>query len=526
MAQYRNDSGHWSQCLSCSYKTSTVAHSFTAKYDANNHWQVCSCGATTNKVAHSMAQYRNDSGHWSQCLSCSYKTSKVAHSLTAKRNDEQHWNECSCGFKSGISSHTLTPTSDANNHWQKCFCGYTTDKVAHSFIKKQDKTGTWNECTECGYKAVSCKHDGNIAYEITSNTQHSLICKKCNYVFETKDHLFEIHVEETKHQKICGHCGYRQEAENHTFTQQFNNKGHWSLCSVCEYNSPVTAHSFKSQSDNNSHWNSCSVCSYNTDKINHKLTYQKDDTSHWLKCTDCDHSTDAAKHTFGEWNIITNPTEESKGEKDRICSECSHKEIAEIPPLNHVHSYVSHATPPSCTSEGFTTHTCTCGDTYIDEKTAMVDHTSDGIWQSDDNSHWNTCSECNQMINISSHEESEWIIDMEADVEVEGKKHTECLICKVILANETIAAITPSERDTEPKETEFPDESEESEKATVPDRTEKPTDSPKNDNDPTIGEYVDYLLESGCSSSILSSGAIVLITVLAAIPMVIRKKHD
>lgn len=299
-----------------------------------------------------------------------------------------------------------------------------------------------------------------------------------------------------------------------------------SLCSVCEYNSPVTAHSFKSQSDNNSHWNSCSVCSYNTDKINHKLTYQKDDTSHWLKCTDCDHSTDAAKHTFGEWNIITNPTEESKGEKDRICSECSHKEIAEIPPLNHVHSYVSHVTPPSCTSEGFTTHTCTCGDTYIDEKTAMVDHTSDGIWQSDDNSHWNTCSECNQMINISSHEESEWIIDMEAGVEVEGKKHTECLICKVILANETIAAITPLESDTEPKETEIPDESEESEKATVPDRTEKPTDSPKNDNDPTIGEYVDYLLESGCSSSILSSGATVLITVLAAIPMVIRKKHD
>ena len=240
-----------------------------------------------------------------------------------------------------------------------------------------------------------------------------------------------------------------------------------SLCSVCEYNSSVTAHSFKSQSDNNSHWNSCSVCSYNTDKINHKLTYQKDDTSHWLKCTDCGHSTDAAKHTFGEWNIITNPTEESKGEKDRICSECSHKEIAEIPPLNHVHSYVSHVTPPSCTSEGLTTHTCTCGDTYIDEKTAMVDHTSDGIWQSDDNSHWNTCSECNQMINISSHEESEWIIDMEAYVEVEGKKHTECLICKVILANETIAAITPSESDTEPKETEIPDESEESEKATV-----------------------------------------------------------
>jgi hypothetical protein len=155
----------------------------------------------------------------------------------------------------------------------------------------------------------------------------------------------------------------------------------------------------------------------------------------------------------------------------------------------------------------------------------MLDHASDGIWQADDNNHWNTCSECSQVINTASHEKSEWIIDVEADIGIEGKKHIECLICKSILSNEIINAITPSESDTLPEETENPDESDESEKTTDPYKTEKPTASPNSDNNPTIGEYVDFLIESGCSS-IISTGSIVLITVLAAIPMIIRKKHD
>jgi hypothetical protein len=365
-------------------------------------------------------------------------------------------------------------------------------------VQKQNGSGTWNECTVCKYQVVTCRHD-SVVYDYVNNSQHYLRCKKCNYVLETKAHAFEIAVNETTHQKICGHCNYKQTAEKHTFVQH---------------------------SDGNGHWNSCAICGYNTDKINHKLIHQKDDDSHWLKCTDCDHTTDAAKHTFGEWNIITKPTEESKGEKERICTDCSYKEIAEIPPISHVHSYVSQITPPSCSSEGFTTHTCICGDSYIDGKTDMLDHASDGIWQADDNNHWNTCSECSQVINTASHEKSEWIIDVEADIGIEGKKHIECLICKSILSNEIINAITPSESDTLPEETENPDESDESEKTTDPYKTEKPTASPNSDNNPTIGEYVDFLIESGCSSSIISTGSIVLITVLAAIPMIIRKKHD
>jgi len=45
----------------------------------------------------------------------------------------------------------------------------------------------------------------------------------------------------------------------------------------------------------------------------------------------------------------------------------------------HVHSYVSTVTAPTCTAQGYTTHTCTiCGYSYTDSKTAAKGHTYSG----------------------------------------------------------------------------------------------------------------------------------------------------
>lgn len=45
----------------------------------------------------------------------------------------------------------------------------------------------------------------------------------------------------------------------------------------------------------------------------------------------------------------------------------------------HVHLYNSVVTQPSCTSQGYTTHTCSCGHSYVDSYTAKADH-SYGEW--------------------------------------------------------------------------------------------------------------------------------------------------
>ena len=46
---------------------------------------------------------------------------------------------------------------------------------------------------------------------------------------------------------------------------------------------------------------------------------------------------------------------------------------------SHSHSYTSAVTAPTCTSQGYTTHTCSCGDSYTDSYVPALGH-SDGAW--------------------------------------------------------------------------------------------------------------------------------------------------
>ena len=41
----------------------------------------------------------------------------------------------------------------------------------------------------------------------------------------------------------------------------------------------------------------------------------------------------------------------------------------------HDHKYTTVTTPPTCTDQGYTTHTCQCGDSYIDSYVAALGHT-------------------------------------------------------------------------------------------------------------------------------------------------------
>ena len=41
----------------------------------------------------------------------------------------------------------------------------------------------------------------------------------------------------------------------------------------------------------------------------------------------------------------------------------------------HTHSYKSTVTAPTCTEQGYTTYTCECGDSYVDDYVATTDHT-------------------------------------------------------------------------------------------------------------------------------------------------------
>ena len=54
------------------------------------------------------------------------------------------------------------------------------------------------------------------------------------------------------------------------------------------------------------------------------------------------------------------------------CSRCDYTTYKEIPATGHHHDAV--VTAPTCTEKGYTTHTCACGDSYVDSYTDALGH--------------------------------------------------------------------------------------------------------------------------------------------------------
>ena len=93
--------------------------------------------------------------------------------------------------------------------------------------------------------------------------------------------------------------------------------------------------------------------------------YYKDATNHWKECS-CGEKGNLSEHSYGNWITITEATEETLGSKKQVCATCSYENIVEIPKLDHVHKYVDEVIEPTCEDDGYTKHSCKCGDTYTD----------------------------------------------------------------------------------------------------------------------------------------------------------------
>lgn len=125
-------------------------------------------------------------------------------------------------------------------------------------------------------------------------------------------------------------------------------------------------------------------------------------------------------HSMSDWARGKAPTCTAEGEERRDCANCDHYEIRKLDPLGHSftnylsdqnatctrdgtktarcdngcgstdtvadpgsatgHSHKAVVTAPTCTEQGFTTHTCHCGDTYVDAYVSATGHKM-GSWQ-------------------------------------------------------------------------------------------------------------------------------------------------
>ena len=83
---------------------------------------------------------------------------------------------------------------------------------------------------------------------------------------------------------------------------------------------------------------------------------------------------EALGHDWNEGVVTVEPTEESEGEKIVTCQRCGLEEKRVVPSLSHVHKYTSVVTAPTCEAAGYTTFSCACGDSYVEEGAAALGH--------------------------------------------------------------------------------------------------------------------------------------------------------
>ena len=153
-------------------------------------------------------------------------------------------------------------------------------------------------------------------------------------------------------------------------------------------------HSGKSATCTESSWKeyvTCSRCDYTTYEViaalGHNEIHHNGKTptcteygwNAYITCSRCDYSTyqelPATGHSISNWIIDEEATYEKDGRKHKECTACG--EVLEesiIPMLSH--KYVSVVTAPTCTAQGYTTHTCSdCGNSYVDDYTPAIGHT-------------------------------------------------------------------------------------------------------------------------------------------------------
>ena len=134
----------------------------------------------------------------------------------------------------------------------------------------------------------------------------------------------------------------------------------------------------------------------------HKFSekWEMDEYYHWKKCS-CGEIVFEATHSFGDWQIAKEPTEEAKGKQERKCTVCPYTVTEEIEKLAHTHKF----------SE---------------------------VWTSDESGHWHvaTCEHTEEVSDKIAHIFGDWTVTQEATEEVEGTRERSCSVCGYTVTEE------------------------------------------------------------------------------------------
>ena len=139
-------------------------------------------------------------------------------------------------------------------------------------------------------------------------------------------------------------------------------------------------------------------CQIDSDR--HEHSFSKDWTSnatdHWHAAT-CEHTKEVsgkAEHSFGDWTVTKEATEEAEGSKERSCSVCGYTATEVIEKLAHTHKFAKE-------------------------------------WTKDGTYHWHaaTCEHTTEVSGKAAHSFGEYVSNNDATTEADGTKTRECSVC-------------------------------------------------------------------------------------------------
>ena len=163
--------------------------------------------------------------------------------------------------------------------------------------------------------------------------------------------------------------------------------------------------------------------------------WSSDETNHWhaATCGCSDVELKKTEHTFGDWTITKEPTEEAEGSQEKSCSVCEHKVTEVIAKLEHTHTFGEWKVTKEPTEEAKGSKERVC-DVCKHKETAEIaqldhKHVAGESWKNDDKNHWKECTGCKEQLESADHE-YEWIVTKEATCTEEGTETGTCKVCK------------------------------------------------------------------------------------------------
>ncbi len=317
------------------------------------------------------------------------------------QDEDTHYHICTrCGSRKDEMPHSYGgwASNQDGTHAQTCICGHTVTR--NCFGTDDHNCTTALVCADCGDVMIPAKDhnftadSGQKVFDATceENQINYAKCADCGMV--SNERVVEIidsklgHVFETVEAKApgCTEAGWKEyvickrDGCEYTTYEEIKATGH-------RHEAVVTAPTCTEQgyTTHTCHCGDSYKDTYVKATGHHFADYvsQQDatcttDGTKIATCENCsvtDTKPDVGSrlgHDMGEWVTITEPGCVTKGTQQSDCTRCEYFETQPVAAVGHRHEAV--VTAPTCTEQGYTTHTCHCGDSYKDSYVSASGH--------------------------------------------------------------------------------------------------------------------------------------------------------